>query len=315
MNTRSLIVVGLIIITGCTSSLRSSPTKPTILSSPTIFPTHTTIPSSTPIPFPTSTPSITPIASITPQPGFEIWDAGSVVGRHTVQFPEDKWTENGTILRHKTLQLCSIELYGGSDVCMSGGCTETGLILGDAGFTKTMLGKSSAIYVSRAVRSWISYQINGFEEEQPGRCIQEGEEVLATIVLRPERGCFDRAELVKDIPVPDPSIPTGSTFTKTWRIKNVGTCIWSHKYSFYLVGRVPGADFYHKLDLPSVVYPNQTVDISVELTAPSIEGIARWEWMLQNEFEDQFGVGERLYTQMPGDPLWVQINVVPATTP
>jgi hypothetical protein len=197
---------------------------------------------------------------------------------------------------------------------MSGGCSETGIILGDAGFLKTTVGDNFAIYVSRAVRSWISYHIRA--EGSPEHCMRDGEAVLATIALRPERGCSDRAEFVADITIPDnTSIPAGTTFTKTWRIKNTGTCVWTRQYSLILVGRIPGGDYYQISNLEKAVYPNQTADLSVELAAPSAPGIARWEWMLQNEVQDVFGVGKRSYAQMPGDPFWVQINVVPAPTP
>jgi len=257
---------------------------------------------------------MTPIASITPQPGFDVWDAGSVVGYYTVQFPEDKWVEGESILKHKAIPQCAIAIHGGSDVCMSGSCKETGIILGDAGFTKTTFEGSFSIYVSQAVRSWISYEIQAFELTE--QCMRDGEEVLATITLRPERGCLDRAEFIKDITIPDnTSIPSGTTFTKTWRIKNTGTCTWTNRYFLVVVGRIPGGDVFEMRDLEEIVYPNQTVDISVELTAPSEPGIARWEWMLQNEVQDVFGVGERSYEQMPGDPFWVQIKVVPAATP
>lgn len=316
MNMKLFIVMILIAIAGCTSTPISTQVQPTEFLSPTNSPapTLTVNPTGTPIPIPTFTPSITPIASITPQPGFDIWDAGSVLGAYTVQFPEDKWMENSSVLKHKTLQRCSVGLHGGSDICMSGGCKQTGIILGDAGFSKTIMGEGMAIYVSNAVRYWISYEI--IADEQPKKCLQEGEEVLATILLRPERGCSDRAEFVEDITIPDnTSIPAGTTFTKTWRIKNVGTCTWTHGYSLYLVGRIPGGDFYNKKNLQEAVRPNETVDLAMELTAPSIQGTARWEWMLQNDFEDLFGVGKRSYAQMPGDPFWVQINVVPAPTP
>jgi hypothetical protein len=93
---------------------------------------------------------------------------------------------------------------------MGGGCKETGIILGDAGFSKTMVGDSFSIYVSHAVRSWISYEIRA--KEPPEQCMRDGEEVLATITLRPERGCSDRAEFVANITIPDnAAIPAGTT--------------------------------------------------------------------------------------------------------
>src|SRR5687768_7026396 len=95
-------------LTGCSSRLPTA--QPTAIQINTITPspTLTSSPTTTLSPFPTSTPSITPIASITPQPGFDIWDAGSVVGYYTIQLPKDQWMEGPSLLKHKTLQGCSL---------------------------------------------------------------------------------------------------------------------------------------------------------------------------------------------------------------
>src|SRR5512140_1636519 len=44
------------------------------------------------------------------------------------------------------------------------------------------------------------------------------------------------AQFVADVTVPDGAyITPGATFTKTWRIKNVGTCSWNTNYSLIFV--------------------------------------------------------------------------------
>ncbi len=51
----------------------------------------------------------------------------------------------------------------------------------------------------------------------------------------------DWAQFVTDVTVPDGSIyPPGATFTKTWRLKNIGTCTWTPSYS--MVYRLRHAD-------------------------------------------------------------------------
>ncbi|MBI3738755.1 MAG: hypothetical protein HY258_06885, partial [Chloroflexi bacterium] len=43
-------------------------------------------------------------------------------------------------------------------------------------------------------------------------------------------GC-DRAQFVSDVTIPDGTVfPPNTTFTKTWRLKNVGTCTWTTSY-------------------------------------------------------------------------------------
>ncbi len=56
-------------------------------------------------------------------------------------------------------------------------------------------------------------------------------------------------------------------FTKTWRLKNIGTCTWTKAYALVFVSgdRMTGDKV---TQLKANVAPGQTVDISIELTAP-----------------------------------------------
>src|SRR6187455_1853414 len=46
------------------------------------------------------------------------------------------------------------------------------------------------------------------------------------------RATCDWAQFVSDVTVPDGTIfQPGATFTKTWRLKNIGTCTWTTAYS------------------------------------------------------------------------------------
>lgn len=116
-------------------------------------------------------------------------------------------------------------------------------------------------------------------------------------------GC-DRAQFVSDVTVPDgTSFAPGTPFTKTWRVKNVGTCTWSASYAlaFDTGDKMGGSDL---VNLPKAVAPGQTVDLSVNLTAPSSAGTYRGYWKLQNAGGTRFGLGATA-TQS----WWVDIRV------
>ncbi len=180
-------------------------------------------------------------------------------------------------------------------------------------FSKMAFENTSSIYTSDAYRFGLSFEV--YSADRDPRCIEEAEKVLNTLRVRPERGCIDRADLIADVTIPDNTvIPAGTKFVKTWRIRNVGTCTWTNKYTLTVYGKSSGtqADW---VSLDESVSPQQTIDLSIELPAPSIPGVARWEGALQNELGDSFGIGSQPYTDMFGKPFWVQIIVGPAPTP
>lgn len=118
------------------------------------------------------------------------------------------------------------------------------------------------------------------------------------------RDCTDFAAFVADMTVPDYTRFTpGETFTKTWRLRNNGTCTWDSSYRLVFVeGDRMGADESVDLDVPTS--PSQSIDISVNLVAPGDQGIYRGEWMLQNAENRLFGLG-----RSADAAFWVQIVV------
>lgn len=108
--------------------------------------------------------------------------------------------------------------------------------------------------------------------------------------LQPVSRC-DAAAFVSDVSYPDGSnVNLGSAFTKTWRIQNVGTCTWTTAYSLVFVsGERFGAPA--AISLPGNVAPGQTIDLSVNLTAPNSSGRYRGDWKLRNASGVVFGVG------------------------
>ena len=116
-----------------------------------------------------------------------------------------------------------------------------------------------------------------------------------------EAGCTNKAMFVADVTVPDNTvINAGEKFTKTWRVSNAGTCVWAWDYTlaYYSENRM-GALEATPLD---ITYPGQTLDISVELTAPSSPGTYRGNFVIKNP--------EGLIMQVDNDSrLWLIIKV------
>jgi hypothetical protein len=109
---------------------------------------------------------------------------------------------------------------------------------------------------------------------------------------------------VKDITVPDDSLFTpGSQFTKIWRLKNNGACTWTKNYRLIFVNGDIMAGV-SNLPLPTEVAPGQTIDLTMNFTAPLFEGDYRGNWMLKNEKGELFGT-----TATANRPFWVDIKV------
>lgn len=119
----------------------------------------------------------------------------------------------------------------------------------------------------------------------------------------------DAAQFIADITIPDgATMLPGTVFNKTWRIKNVGTCTWSTSYSaVFDSGEKMGAPA--AVNLPTSVAPGQTVDITVQMTAPTNAGLYHGYWKLRNASGVLFGIGSAA-----NKSFWVEIKVVPSPT-
>jgi photosystem II stability/assembly factor-like uncharacterized protein len=116
-------------------------------------------------------------------------------------------------------------------------------------------------------------------------------------------GC-DRATFVSDVTVQDgTTFAPGEAFTKTWRLKNSGSCTWTTAYKLvYYSGEQMSAPT--TVNLPWGAVRDQTVDISVNMVAPTGPGQYRGFWILANASGQFFGIGANA-----SDPIWVSINV------
>src|SRR5687767_4749286 len=94
---------------------------------------------------------------------------------------------------------------------------------------------------------------------------------MTTAAGAPSGGtCQDSALMIADVTVPDDTqMSPGQTFTKTWRFMNNGKCNWSgYSIAFVAGDRMASPD---TAPVPEAE-PGATVDVSVELSAPSADG-------------------------------------------
>lgn len=124
--------------------------------------------------------------------------------------------------------------------------------------------------------------------------------------------CTNAASFVADVTVPDNSqLVANTTFVKTWRIKNNGTCTWDGRYHLVHAGGPVLSAVVETLQMPATVAPGQTVDLTLTMMAPVTPGSYQSDWKLRTPQGAFFGVGSS------NSPLWVKINVVsgqPSTT-
>ncbi|MEX2143743.1 MAG: NBR1-Ig-like domain-containing protein [Anaerolineales bacterium] len=101
-------------------------------------------------------------------------------------------------------------------------------------------------------------------------------------------GC-DVMTFVADVTVSDgEEIAAGTPFTKTWQIKNDGTCEWTTTYTLvYSSGEQMGGPTSQPLAV--AVAAGATADISVQLTAPATAGEYTGWWAIANPAGSPFG--------------------------
>jgi hypothetical protein len=114
-------------------------------------------------------------------------------------------------------------------------------------------------------------------------------------------------KFVEDVTYPDNSeVAPGSTFVKTWRLENAGSCTWTTAYAvvFSDKDRMEAPD---AVPLAGNIAPGQTLDVSVTLKAPTDGGTYRADFKLRNAANATFGIGSK------NDPFYVQIEVPSAS--
>lgn len=127
--------------------------------------------------------------------------------------------------------------------------------------------------------------------------------VTATVTGTVQPNACDRAQFIADVTVPDgTSFAPGIGFSKTWRLKNVGTCTWNNYSIMFDSGEKMGGP--DSALIPTTVAPGQTVDITLNLTSPTTAGTYRGYWKLKNSTGVPFGIGSA-----GTKSFWVEIKV------
>jgi hypothetical protein len=114
----------------------------------------------------------------------------------------------------------------------------------------------------------------------------------------------DWASFVRDVLIHDGNIiNSGATFTKTWRLQNIGSCTWTREYSLVFVSGSQ-MDAPNRVWLDTQVRPGETLDVSVQLKAPVRMGDYTGYWQLRNANGVNFGIGGNAQ-----QAFWVKIRV------
>ncbi len=138
---------------------------------------------------------------------------------------------------------------------------------------------------------------------------------LPTPALPPNRtnfGCIDAMALVRDLSFDDQNMQApvtftpGQSFTKGWRVQNVGTCTWNNAYMLvYASGNDPAARMGGQpFVISDNVAPGEETDLSLNLVAPLVSGDYQGFWSLR--------AGNGL---LFGERLSIGIRVEAAATP
>lgn len=134
--------------------------------------------------------------------------------------------------------------------------------------------------------------------------------------------CYSLSFL-SDVTIPDnTAMKPGETFTKTWRVKNSGTCAWDagFKFAFISGDAMNGATY----SLAQAVPANTETNLSINMATPNQTGSIKSSWRMSTAAGEFFG--DEVYvlitvggaaaaaTNTSGAPAAATHTVVPATT-
>ncbi len=136
-----------------------------------------------------------------------------------------------------------------------------------------------------------------------------------TLTPTPERTPFPCHIIgfIDDITIPDGTeMQPGESFTKTWRLRNDGSCNWNPSYRLVFVSgsQMGGPSSQEFTD--EWIFPGYEVDVSVDLVAPTEAGTHIGNWKLQSDTGTIFGLapfGAAFYVEI------VVAGVEPSPTP
>jgi hypothetical protein len=117
--------------------------------------------------------------------------------------------------------------------------------------------------------------------------------------------CTNKVQFVSETVGDLTYIAPGTAFTKTWSLKNIGTCTWGAGYALVFdSGDQMGGPA--SVPLTASVPPNALYNFTVNLTAPATGGQFQGFWKLQTPQGVKFGL------EVSGmNSFWVTITTVP----
>ena len=116
----------------------------------------------------------------------------------------------------------------------------------------------------------------------------------------------NKAQFVSETIPDDTEFASGEAFTKSWTLKNIGTCTWNTSYKLvFISGDAMSGPA--SVNLASAVAPDAQATISVDLTAPTDSGTYTGYWKMQADDDDQFG---QVYVRVKTETVFFQVASV-----
>lgn len=130
----------------------------------------------------------------------------------------------------------------------------------------------------------------------------------------PPATCTLNSTFAGDVTIPDNTpIAPGGQFVKTWAIQNTGTCAWDAGYNLvFLNGSSLGAG--SPATIPPV-QPGQTVNISLNMVAPTTPGRYVSVWQIRASNGALFGTKMDAVIVVPGAPTPIPPTQTPIPSP
>lgn len=127
--------------------------------------------------------------------------------------------------------------------------------------------------------------------------------------------CKDSAVMIEDVTIPDNTVMTpGQKFTKTWRFLNNGKCNWNgYTMAFFAGDRMGSPD---SVPIPPTE-AGKTIDVSVDLIAPSADGSYTGFYILKNDKGETLPIGieQSFWLKiLIGNVTAAPVNTLPPTT-
>lgn len=120
----------------------------------------------------------------------------------------------------------------------------------------------------------------------------------ATPIYTSTEGCSFGSQYVADVTVPDgKQINAEQGFTKTWKVRNTGTCDWHAGYELAFVSGAQMGDS-ETVPLP-LVAAGEEGEVSVSLVAPDAPGAHTGTWRMRPQGGEAFGTNLTVVIDVP----------------